>query len=222
MPSLLNHLRILIADDHAVTRAGLRNLLSSRPGWHVCAEAATGREAVALTEQYRPNIVVMDIVMPELSGLEATRRIRRLFPWTEIVVLSLHYSDDLVREIVNAGASAYVLKSDASKDLLRAIRAVSNHQPYFTSPATEVLTKGVCDQNPEAPSSISIYQTLTGREREIVQLLAEGQSCKEISVWLGISVKTAETHRTNVMRKLKMHSVSELVRFAVKHHMIEP
>lgn len=222
MPSLLSHLRILIADDHAVTRAGLRNLLSSKSGWHVCAEAATGREAVALTEQYRPNIVVMDIVMPELSGLEATRRIRKLVPRTKIVVLSLHYSDGLVREIVDAGASAYVLKSDASKDLLKAIRAVANHQPYFTSPANEVLTKGICDQNLEAASSGLIYQTLTGREREIVQLLAEGQSCKEIAVGLGISVKTAETHRTNATHKLGIHSVSELVRFAVKHHMIEP
>ena len=222
MPSLLNHLRILIADDHAITRGGLRDLLSSTPGWTVCAEAATGREAVALAELYRPDIVVMDIVMPELSGLEATRRIRRLLPRTEVLVLSLHYSDELVRKVMDAGARGYVLKSDASKDLLSAIRAVANHQPYFTSSANEVLVKGMCDQNPEASSSVSMYQTLTGREREIVQLLAEGQSSKGIAVALGISVKTAETHRTNVMRKLGMHSVSELVRFAVKHHMIEP
>ena len=222
MPNLLNHLRILIADDHAVTRAGLRNLLSSRPGWYVCGEAATGREAVALTEQYRPNIVVMDIVMPELSGLEATRRIRRLLPMTEIVVLSLHYSDELVRKVVDAGARGYVLKSDASTDLVSAIRAVANHQPYFTLSATEVFVKNVCDQNPKAESSASIYQTLTGREREIVQLLAEGQSSKDIAASLGITVKTAETHRANVMRKLRVHSVSELVRFAVKHHMIDP
>ncbi len=222
MPSLLNHLRILIADDHAVTRAGLRGLLSSRPGWHVCAEATTGREAVALTERYRPNVVVMDIVMPELSGLEATRRIRRLLPKTEVLVLSLHYSDELVREVVEAGARAYVLKSDASKDLLSAIRAVANHQPYFTSSAHEVLLKGSCDQNPEVASSVSMYQALTGREREIIQLVAEGQSSKDVAAALAISAKTAETHRTNVMRKLGVHSVSELVRFAVKHHMIEP
>jgi DNA-binding NarL/FixJ family response regulator len=177
---------------------------------------------VALAEQHRPDIIVMDIVMPELSGLEATRRIRRLLPKTEVLVLSLHYSDQLAREVIEAGAPAYVLKSDASKDLLRAIRAVSNQQPYFTSPANEVLIKGFCDQNSEAPSAVSIYKTLTGREREIVQLLAERRTCKEVAVALGISVKTAETHRTNVMRKLGMHSVSELVRLAVKHHMIEP
>jgi DNA-binding NarL/FixJ family response regulator len=137
-----NQLRILIADDHAVTRVGLRNLLSSRPGWTVCAEAATGRQAVTLAEQYRPDIVVMDIAMPELNGLEATRRIRKLFPKTEILVLSLHYSDELVREVVDAGARAYVLKSDASKDLLSAIRTLANHQAYFTAPASEVLIRG--------------------------------------------------------------------------------
>jgi DNA-binding NarL/FixJ family response regulator len=221
MSTFIN-LRILIADDHAITRGGLRDLLSSRPGWTVCAEAATGREAVALAEECRPDIVVMDIVMPELSGLEATRRIRRLLPRTEVVVLSLHYSDQLVREVVDPGARAYILKSDASKDLLSAVRAVANHQPYFTLSASEVFVKSVCDQNPKAASSVSIYQTLTGREREIVQLLAEGQSSKDVAVALGISFKTAETHRSNIMRKLGMHSVSELVRFAVKHHMIEP
>ena len=119
--------------------------------------------------------------MPELSGLEATRRIRRLLPRTEVLVLSLHYSDELVRKVVDAGARGYVLKSDASKDLVRAIKAVANHQPYFTSSANEVLIKGVSDQNLEAASSVSAYNTLTGREREIVQLLAEGQSSKERS-----------------------------------------
>jgi DNA-binding NarL/FixJ family response regulator len=217
-----NQLRILIADDHAVTRVGLRNLLSSRPGWTVCAEAATGRQAVTLAEQHRPDIVVMDIAMPELNGLEATRRIRKLFPKIEILVLSLHYSDELVREVVDAGARAYVLKSDASKDLLSAIRTLANHQAHFTAPASEVLIKGFCDQYPEANPSVSIHKTLTSREREIVQLLAEGKSSKEVAVGLGISVKTTETHRANILRKLGMHSVSELVRYTVKNHMIEP
>jgi DNA-binding NarL/FixJ family response regulator len=123
---------------------------------------------------------------------------------------------------MDAGARGYVLKSDASKDLVSAIRAVANRQPYFTSSAMEVLIRSSVDQNLEAASSVSAYNALTGREREIVQLLAEGRTCKEVAVALAISVKTAETHRTNVMRKLRMHSVSELVRFAVKHHMIEP
>ena len=177
---------------------------------------------MTLAEQHRPDIIVMDIVMPELGGLEATRRIRSLLSKTEVVVLSLHYSDQLVREVIEAGARAYVLKSDASKDLLSAIRAVANHQPYLTSSANDVLIRGLSDQNPEAASSVSMYKALTGREREIVQLLAEGQSSKKVAIALGISAKTAETHRSNVMRKLGMHSVSELVRFAVKHHIIEP
>ena len=215
-------LRILIADDHVVTRAGLRDLFSSRPAWTVCGEAATGREAVTLAEQCRPDIVVMDIAMPELNGLEATRRIRRLLPNIEVVVLSLHYSEELVREVVNAGARAYVLKSDASRDLLSAVRALADHQPYFTSCANEVLIRGLRDRDSETEPSVSICKILTSREREIVQLLAEGKSSKEVAVGLGISVKTAETHRANILRKLDMHSVTELVRYAVKNHMIEP
>jgi DNA-binding NarL/FixJ family response regulator len=164
----------------------------------------------------------MDIVMPELNGLEATRRIRRLLPRTEVVVLSLHYSDALVGEVVDAGARAYVLKSDASRDLVSAVKALANHQPYFTSSANEVLIRGLCDHDSKTGSPVSNHKTLTSREREIVQLLAEGKSSKEVAVALSISVKTAEKHRTNIMRKLGAHSVSELVRYAVKNHMIEP
>jgi DNA-binding NarL/FixJ family response regulator len=214
-------LQILIADDHAVTRAGLRDLFT-RPGWTICAEAANGREAVALAEQYRPDIVIMDIVMPELNGLEATRRIHRVLPRTEILLLSLHYSDELVRQAVDAGAHGYVLKSDASKDLLSAVKALVEHRPFFTSAANEVLIKGFVDQHVKTDVSFPIHKTLTSRQREIVQLLAEGKSSKEVASTLGISAKTAETHRSNIMRKLGMHSVSELVRFAVKHYMIEP
>lgn len=215
-------LRILIADDHAITRAGLKELFSTRPGWAICAEAANGREAVALAEQQQPDIVVMDIVMPELSGLEATRRIRKALPKTEVLVLSLHYSDELVRAVVDAGARAYVLKSDGSKDLLSAVKALMVHRPYFTSAANEVLIKGFVDQHVKTDVPVQVHKSLTSREREIVQLLAEGKSSKEVASTLGISVKTAETHRSNIMRKLGTHSVSELVRFAVKHYMIEP
>src|SRR4029077_10382401 len=134
----------------------------------------------------------MDIVMPELSGLEATRRIRRLLPKTEVLVLSLHYSDQLAREVIEAGARGYVLKSDAGKDLLRAIRAVSNHQPYFTSPANEVLSKGVCDQNPEAPSSVSIYKTLTeGRTCKGRGTCVKDRRCKK-GIWLDTKMRDLE------------------------------
>jgi DNA-binding NarL/FixJ family response regulator len=216
----LNNLRILIADDHEVVRRGLTTLLSSPPGWVVCAEAKDGRDAIALAGQHRPDIVVMDIVMPGLNGLEATRKIRKMLPKTEVVILSLHYSDQLVREVVDAGARAYVLKSDASRDLLNAVEALANRRSFFTSGASEVLIDGFC--NPPATQVPLKRKSLSAREREIVQLLAEGKSSKEVGVALGISIKTAETHRSNIMRKLEMHSVSELVRYAVKSHMIEP
>jgi DNA-binding NarL/FixJ family response regulator len=216
----MGHLRILIADDHEVVRRGLKALLSSRRGWVVCGEAATGREAVALAAQHRPDIVVTDIIMPDLNGLEATRQIRKMLSRTEVLVLSLHYSDRLVREIVDAGARAYLLKSDASNDLLTAVEALANHRSFFTSDAAKTLANGFCD--PASTQTPLMRRALSAREREIAQLVAEGKSSKEVAVVLGISVKTAETHRTNVMQKLEIHSVSEIVRWAVKNNMIEP
>jgi DNA-binding NarL/FixJ family response regulator len=216
-PTSKTPLRILIADDHEIVRKGIRTVLSSNPGWDVCAEAATGREAVAKAEQHKPHIVVMDISMPELNGLEAARKIRKMLPKTEVAILSVHFSDKLVREIVEAGAHAYVLKSDAYNDLLAAIDALANHQSFFTSRASEVLLDGFFKPATAEPPN---HERLTSREREIVQLVAEGKSTKEIATALGISVKTAETHRANILRKLKVHSVSELVRYAVKNQII--
>jgi DNA-binding NarL/FixJ family response regulator len=218
----MSNLRILVADDHDIIRRGLKALLSSRPGWVVCAEAATGREAVTMAEQHKPDIVVMDINMPDLNGLEAARKIRKQLPKTEVVILSLHYSDQLVREIVDAGARAYIMKSDADRDLLIAIEALANHRSFFTSRAAEMLIDGFCKQNSVNEPRVLMRNRLTSREREIVQLLAEGRSSKEVAVTLGISVKTAETHRANIMRKLELHSVSELVRYAVRNQIIEP
>jgi DNA-binding NarL/FixJ family response regulator len=216
-----NNLRILIADDHEIVRGGLTALLSSRPGWVVCAEAATGREAVALTAQHRPDIVVMDISMPGLNGLEATRQIRKILPRAEVLVLTLHYSDQLVREVTDAGARGYVLKSDASTELLTAVEALASHRSFFTPGAAQILLDGFCNR-PSAAQPALMRKSLSTREREIAQLLAEGNSSKEVAVALGISVKTAETHRANIMRKLEIHSVSELVRYAVRNNMIEP
>jgi DNA-binding NarL/FixJ family response regulator len=218
---MLNHLRILIADDHDIVRRGLKALLSLRPDWVVCGEATTGREAVALAEQRRPDIVVMDIGMPGLNGLEAARKIRKALPKTQVMILSVHYSSELVRGVVDSGAHAYLLKSDADSDLLIAVEALAQNRSFFTSGAAQVLIDGFCGAA-SGPRTSPMHKSLSAREREIVQLVAEGSSSKEVAVTLGISVKTAETHRANIMRKLEMHSVSDLVRYAVKNEIIEP
>jgi DNA-binding NarL/FixJ family response regulator len=214
-------LRILVADDHDIIRRGLKELLTSRSGWEVCAEAKTGREAVTLAEQFKPEVVVMDISMPDLNGLEAARQIRKSLPKTEILILTLHFSDQLVREIVEAGVRAYIMKSDADRDLVAAVEALSNHRPFFTARAADMLLDGFRRPKTDIDPDTVIRNRLTAREREIVQLLAEGKSSKEVAVALGISVKTAETHRANIMRKLELHSVSELVRYAVRNQIIE-
>jgi DNA-binding NarL/FixJ family response regulator len=213
--------RILVADDHDIIRRGLKQLLTLRPGWEVCGEAKTGREAVLLAEQLQPEVVVMDISMPDLNGLEAARRIHKLFPKMGILILSLHFSDQLVRDIVEAGARAYIMKSDADRDLVSAVEALANHRTFFTPRAAEMLLNGFSGQGSRSEPQVPQRNRLTPREREIVQLLAEGKSSKEVAVALGISVKTAETHRANIMRKLELHSVSEVVRYAVKNQIIE-
>ena len=207
-------LRILIADDHDIVRCGLRSLLESHPGWDICAEARTGQEAVAQAEEIRPDIAILDITMPELNGLEAARRILKTCPRTEILLLSVHHSDQLVRDIVEAGIRGYVVKSDSDRDLVSAVEALANHEPWLTSCAAELLvSKGGTDEE---------LEHLTSREREILQLLAEGKTSKEVASALAISCKTTETHRANIMRKLGLHSVTELVRYAVRNEIIEP
>ena len=213
--------RILVVDDHDVIRRGLKQLLTSRPGWEVCGESKTGREAVALAEQLQPEIVVMDVSMPEMNGLEAARKIHRLFPKMGILILTLHFSDQLFRDLVAAGARAYILKSDAARDLVTGVEALANHQTFFTPRAADVLLNSFSRKNSQLDSKVLARSRLTPREREIVQLLAEGQTSREVALALGISVKTAETHRANIMRKLEVHSVSEVVRYALKNHIIE-
>lgn len=213
-------MRILIADDHDVVRAGLRQLLLERKGWEICGEASTGRQAVTLALETKPDVVVMDISMPELNGLEASRQIRKGLPKTEIVILSLHLSDQLAYEIVDAGIRGYVLKSDANRDLVSAVESLGMHRPFFTAKVSEMMMDGLRGDKPREARS-DARGRLTGRQREIVQLLAEGKTSKEVAVALNISVKTAETHRANIMRRLELHSVSELVRYAVKNQIIE-
>jgi DNA-binding NarL/FixJ family response regulator len=211
-------LRILIADDHAVVRAGLRTLLESRAGWEVCAESPDGRDAAEKAAKLKPDVAVLDIGMPLLNGVEATRRIRASSPSTEILILTMHESDDLVQQVVEAGARGYILKDEADRVLLAAVDAVRHHKPYFS---TRVSTPPPPDDLPAAPDAYRTRLRLTPREREILQLLAEGKSNKEVATLLGISVNTAEAHRANIMLKLNLHSVAELVHYAIRNNIIK-
>jgi DNA-binding NarL/FixJ family response regulator len=215
-------LRIMVADDHDLMRRGIKTLLESHAGWEVCGEAKTGREAVEKADELKPDIIILDISMPDLNGVEAARRIRKTYVNTEILILSMHYSDQLIREIVDAGVRGYIVKSDSDRDLIIAVETLSKHKPFFTPHATEVILSNFNSGGTAMPMPELISKRLTSREREIVQLLAEGKSSKEVASSLEISVKTAETHRANIMRKLDLHSVSELVRYAVRNQIIEP
>ena len=211
--------RILIADDHQVVRTGLRALLESKSGWQVCAEAANGREAVEKAAQLKPDVAVLDIGMPLLNGVEATRQIRKLSPRTEVLILTMHDSEVLVQEVLEAGATGYIVKDDADRNLVAAVDALRRHKPYLSSRVSEAASSAVgSDSSSFGRSSRS---RLTPREREILQLLAEGKSNKEVAGFLGISVKTAETHRANIMLKLDFHSITELVRYAVRNKIIQ-
>ena len=216
----MNNLQILIADDHDVVRKGLRLLIEEHPGWTVCAEARSGREAVNLAAEHQPDIVVVDVSMPDLNGLEATRLLRKAHPKAEVLVITHHDSDEMAAEVIEAGARGYVLKSDSDKDLVHAIEALSRHKPFFTSRVMDMfLTNRV---NGVADSTEAMRHRLTPREIEILQLLAEGKTAKEVASALGIATKTSDTHRTNIMRKLNLHSIAELVRYAIRNKIVEP
>jgi len=209
-------LRILIADDHEVFRRGVRGVLEEQPGWQVVGEASNGRLAVEMARELQPDIVVLDISMPELNGLDAIRQILQVSPASEILILTLHDSEQLAEEVLKAGVRAYILKSDAVQDLVAAVSALQRHAPLFTSKIAGMVLEGFL-QSAKAPKGTQMATELTSREREIVQLLAEGKSNKEVAATLGISVKTAETHRANVMHKLGLHSTAELVRYALRN-----
>ena len=214
--------RILLADDHEVVRAGLRALLEEQSGWEVVAEAVDGRDAVEKATKLKPDVVVIDIAMPSLNGLEAVRQIVKAVPNTKVLVLTMYDSDPLIQQVLQAGARGYLLKSDAGRDLVSAIDALRRNKTFFTPKVSQMVLEGYLDKSPkekeaqEEPESLR----LTSRQREIVQLLAEGKSSKEVAAVLGLSVKTAETHRANIMRKLDCHSVTELVRYAIRNHII--
>ena len=214
----MSTLRILVADDHEVVRRGLCDLLKSHAGWEVCAEAADGREAIDQVKRLKPDIVILDIGMPNLNGLTAARQILQSDPRQKILFLSIADSEQIVREVLQAGARGFVLKSDAARDLLDAVDALEHDRTFFTSQVAEMILHGY--RNPSAGQGLSL-STVSSREREIVQLLAEGKSSKEVAVSLDLSVNTVETHRSNIMRKLGVHSLSELVLYAVRNHIVQ-
>jgi DNA-binding NarL/FixJ family response regulator len=220
--NIVKCLRIVIADDHDLMRRGVKALLQSHAGWEVCGEAKTGREAVEKADDLKPDIIILDISMPDLNGVEAARRIRKASPSTEILILSMHYSDQLIREIVDAGVRGYIVKSDSDRDLIIAVEALARHRPFFGPHAAELILSNFNAGGPVQKGLELVPDRLTSREREIVQLVAEGKSSKEIAYFLDIAVKTAETHRANVMRKLDVHSATDLVRYAVRNQIIEP
>ena len=213
---------ILLADDHEIVRRGLRALLETQTSYKVVGEAMTGRQAVEQARKLKPDVVIMDISMPELNGLEATRQIRDEIPQTEILILSVHESEQLVREVLEAGARGYVLKSDAGRDLIRAVETLYQHRPFFTAKVSEMVLEGYLKGGGSVDYERSSLSRLTSREREIVQLLAEGKSNKEVAAILDLSVKTVETHRGNIMKKLDLHSISDLVRYAIRNQLVQP
>ena len=214
----MSGLRILVADDHEVVRRGLRALLENQPGWQVCGEAIDGRDVIAKTAELKPDVIVLDIAMPNLNGLEATRQVLKTNPKTRVLILTLHDSDQLIRDVLSAGASGFLLKTDAARDLVSAVDALRQNKTYFTSKVASMVLNGFLNGGQSAVTSE--ISPLTAREREITQLLAEGKSTKEVASILNLSVKTAETHRSNIMRKLELHSVSELVLYAVRNNIV--
>jgi DNA-binding NarL/FixJ family response regulator len=215
----MNSVRILIADDHELFRRGLAAELTKVPGWVVAGEAADGRNAVKLAAELKPDIVVLDLTMPELNGLEAARRIIAVEPAARVLILTAHESEQLVREVLSAGAQGYVLKSDAGRILIAALQALLDGRSFFTSNVARMVLDGYLRSESRDASG---PETLSAREREIVQLLAEGNSNKDIARALQISVKTTETHRSNIMRKMGFGSLPELVRYAIRNKIIEP
>jgi DNA-binding NarL/FixJ family response regulator len=213
--------RILIADDHDVMREGARAVVERQPGWEVCGFAATGREAVEQAFALKPDVVVMDVSMPELNGLEAVRQIKRRLPQTEILIFTAHETDELIREVFAAGAKSFIFKSEAHHFLVDAIQSLSQHKPFFTEKVAEVLFATILNRCETGANAVHTRARLTGREREIVQLLAEGLSNKAVAGALGISLRTAETHRASVLRKLSLDSLASLVRYAIRNKIIE-
>jgi len=214
-------LRILIADDHEVVRRGLVTLLQAHEGWEICGEATDGRVAVEKAKELSPDVVILDIGMPGLNGLAATRQLVQHNPRCKVIVLTITDSDQVIREALDAGARGFVLKSDAARDLVTAVEALQRNRMFFTPRVNDMVLAGFLGRGNGPSDSLPRLPQLTPREREVIQLLAEGKSSKEVATLLNLSTKTAETHRSNIMRKLGFHSIRDLVVYAVKNNIIQ-
>ncbi len=212
--------RILIADDHEAMREGLIALLEREPGWEVCARAADGKEAVRLAREHAPDIAVLDLSMPEINGIEATRKIRRALPQTEVLIFSADHSEEMMAKAFEAGAKSYILKSDATRYLVEAIKSLLTHKPFFTSEVSDAVFSKYLTGKDECRSPVR-RQKLTEREEQILRLVVEGFSNKEMAERMGISVRTVETHRANLHRALGVDSAAALVRYAIRNHLVE-
>ena len=210
------HVKVLLADDHDVLRTGLRAILQEHEGWQVCAEAATGVEAIRFAAELQPDVIVLDLEMEGLDGLAVTRQIKERHPEIEVVIFTMHDDEYLMNELLSAGARAFVLKSESGQTLLAAIESAIAHKFFFSERASETLLNSVR----KSPADTDDYSILTDREKEVVRLLASGRSNKEAASLLGISTKTVETHRASIMRKLRLSSIASLVRYAVRERLI--
>ncbi len=208
-------IRILLADDHILVRQGFKLILSEQPDMEIVGEAANGREAVQQAEKLQPDIVIMDVTMPELNGIEATRRITAAAPRSRVLALSMHKDAVYVREILRAGARGYLLKDSADADLIAAVRAVAKGEGYLSPAISDAV---LTDYRKHVTDPLDL---LTTREREVLQMIAEGKTNKEIATSLNLSVYTVEAHRGRVMEKLNLHSTGELVRFALRSGLID-
>ena len=212
--------RILIADDHEMIRHGLRHIIEQHDRWQVCGEASSGREAVASAQKLMPHVVIADLVMPELNGVEATRQIKKYLPRTEVLVFSVLESDDLIHQVLEAGARGYLVKSDLARHIVDAIEALVHHDIYFTAAVSKMMLGAYLYRERSVTDEDKSTEKLTSREREVIQLLGEGYSNKASAARLDMSVKTVETHRAAIMRKLDIHSTAELVHYAVRNNIV--
>ena len=212
-------LDVLVADDHDIVRRGLRDLIEKQPGWKVVGEATNGREAVEKVKQLKPDVSILDISMPAVDGLEAARQIVASGSSTKVLILTMHHSDPLIQQMLKAGVRGYVMKSDAASELVQAVEALHRNKTFFTSKVPQVFLDG--REKPAKTDGQGHALRLTPRQREIVQLLAEGKNSREIAAALGTTFKTVETHRANIMRRLECHSVTELVRYAIRNDLIQ-